>query len=196
MLEEAETIRPSPKMIIFCAFQFDPEASKDIDETNWPGIQLLQVHMNTDLLTEDLMKKRSSNQSFWMIGQPDISCKKISDGPDKGKYSVKVHGFDYYDVNTGAITSKGSSDIAMWMLDTDYDGMTLNPTQIFFPMAGPDDGWSRLAKTLKAELDPEYIEAYRGTESIPFIINKPTKIAVKIIDNRGIESLKVMTIGD
>ena len=195
-LEEAETIRPAPKMIIFCAFQFDPEASKDINETIWPGIQLLQVHMNTDLLTEDLMKKRSSNQSFWMIGQPDITCRKISDGQDKGKYSVEIHGFDYYDVSSGTITSKGSSDIAMWMLDTDYDGMTLNPSQIFFPMAGPDEGWSKLAKLLKAELDPVYIEAYRGTKSIPFNIDKPTKIAVKIIDNRGIESLKVMTLGE
>jgi adenine-specific DNA-methyltransferase len=36
-LDEAETLRPKPKIVVFAAFQFDPEAAKDIDETNWPG---------------------------------------------------------------------------------------------------------------------------------------------------------------
>ena len=195
-IEEAETIHPSPKMIIFCAFQFDPEASKNIDETVWPGVQLLQVHMNTDLLTDDLKKKSSGNQSFWMVGQPDVVCKKIEEGVDKGKYQVIIRGFDYYDIKTGTVQSGNSSNIAMWMLDTDYDGMSLNPSQLFFPMAGPNDGWSKLAKTLKVELDQELIEMYRGVESIPFSVKPPVKIAVKIIDNRGIESLKVITIGE
>ena len=195
-IEEAETIHPAPKMIIFCAFQFDPEASKDIDEAVWPGVQLLQVHMNTDLLTDDLMKKRSGNQSFWMIGQPDVVCIKIEEGADKGKFQVKVRGFDYYDVKTGTVQSGNTSNIAMWMLDTDYDGMSLNPSQIFFPMAGPDEGWTKLAMTLKVELDQDLVEMYRGVESIPFSLKPPAKIAVKIIDNRGIESLKVITIGE
>lgn len=195
-IEEAEYIRPSPKMIVFCAFQFDPEASKDIDETVWPGVSLLKVQMNTDLLTEDLMKKRSSNQSFWMIGQPDVVCEKLEEGDDKGRYRVHVRGFDYYDVKSGTIQSGSSSNIAMWMLDTDYDGMSLNPSQIFFPMAGAGDGWSKLAKTLKAELNPELIGLYHGVTSIPFQVKGIAKVAVKIIDNRGIESLKVLTVGE
>ncbi len=28
--------------------------------------------MNADLLTDDLKKKRASNESFWLIGQPDV----------------------------------------------------------------------------------------------------------------------------
>ena len=57
-LDEAETLRPAPKLIIFAAFQFDPEAAKDIDEMNWPGVTILKAQMNTDLMTEDLKKKR------------------------------------------------------------------------------------------------------------------------------------------
>ena len=71
-LNEAETLRPKPKIVVFAAFQFDPEAAKDIDETNWPGVTLLKAQMNADLLTEDLKKKRASNESFWLIGQPDV----------------------------------------------------------------------------------------------------------------------------
>ena len=68
---------PSPRLIVFAAFQFDPEAAKDIDETKWPGVTLLKAQMNADLLTDDLKKKRASNESFWLIGQPDVALRKI-----------------------------------------------------------------------------------------------------------------------
>ena len=193
-LDEAENLRPAPKIIIFAAFQFDPEAAKFIDETKWPGVALLKAQMNTDLMTEDLKKKRSSDQSFWLVGQPDVEL--IPDKRSKNRFKVKVNGFDYYDVKKGTVESGSSSRIAMWMLDTDYDGMCIVPKQVFFPMSGSKDGWNRLAKTLKAEIDQELIEKYAGTESLWFTAEPNTRIAVKIIDDRGIESLKVIRIGD
>ena len=80
------------------------------------------------------------------------------------------------------------------MLDTDYDGRSLFPRQVFFPMSGEKDGWSRLAKNLKAEIDEELIEAYRCTTSLPFESGKNKRIAVKIVDDRGIESLKILEV--
>lgn len=326
-IEEALTLVPKPKMIVFAAFQFDPEAAKDIDETNWPGVTLLKVQMNTDLLTDDLKKKRSSNESFWLIGSPDVrvisgewlvdrnkirilnydTFKKLSgidslaeinklskediqfyttiserrdlwinsaakeiggfdtskhsgrtgEEFDRGIYSVsgdskrftsrdgnidniirefellqkgsfrdfinrlrrnkqiiewsqkitvhsplttihfhqvEVLGFDYYNTKTGNIESGGKDKIAMWMLDTDYDGRSLFPRQVFSPMSGEKDGWSRLAKNLKAEIDEELIEQYRGTISLPFEAGENKRIAVKIVDDRGIESLKIVEL--
>ena len=87
-----------------------------------------------------------------------------------------------------------TSRIAMWMLDTDYDGRSLFPRQVFFPMAGPKDGWARLAKNLKAEIDEDLVEAYRGTVSLPFAPGEYRRAAVKIVDDRGIESLKIVEI--
>lgn len=193
-LDEVETLRPAPKLVIFAAFQFDPEAAKDIDELNWPGLTILKAQMNTDLMTDDLKKKRSSDQSFWLVGQPDVEL--ISDKRSKTRYKVKVNGFDYYDVKKGTVESGSTSRISMWMLDTDYDGMCLQPTQVFFPMGGKKDGWNKLAKTLKAEIDPDLIEKYAGNESLWFTVQPNSQIAVKIIDDRGIESLKVMRVGD
>ena len=190
-LDEAEELRPSPKLVIFAAFQFDPEASKDIDETIWPDVTVLKVQMNTDLMTEDLRKKRSSSQSFLLIGQPDIEVKSTK---KKDEYIVSVRGFDYYDVANGNVVSGGANKIAMWMLDTDYDGMCIEPEQIFFPMSGKKDGWAKLAKTLKAEINQDLIEKYAGTESLPFKVKSPQKIAVKIIDDRGIEMMKVVKL--
>lgn len=193
-LSEAETLRPKPKIVVFAAFQFDPEAAKDIDETKWPGVTLLKAQMNADLLTEDLKKKRASNDSFWLIGQPDVEIEKIAKGQHKGKYRMSVNGFDYYNTRTGVIESGGADKIAMWLLDPDYDGRSLFPRQVFFPMASDSEGWTKLARNLKAEVSEELIEAYRGTTSLPFETGKHKKAAVKIIDARGIESLKLIDL--
>jgi len=193
-IEEAQKLVPKPKIIVFAAFQFDPEAAKDIDETDWPGVSLLKAQMDDDLLTEDLKKKRKSNQSFWLVGQPDVRIEEIKKGKDKGKYRVEVLGFDYWNTKTGVIESGGTDKISIWMLDTDYDGRSLFPKQVFLPMSGQKDGWSRLAKNLKAEIDEELIEAYRGTISLPFETGDNQRIAVKIVDDRGIESLKIMEV--
>jgi len=193
-IEEAQTLVPRPKLILFAAFQFDSEAAKDIDETNWPGVTLLKAQMNADLLTDDLKKKRASSESFWLIGQPDVSLRKIQRGEHQGKWELEVYGFDYYNTRTGTIESGNAQQIAVWLLDTDYDGRSIFPRQVFFPQAGENDGWARLAKNLKAEIDEELIEAYRGTLSLPFELGNHSRVAVKIVDDRGVESLKVIGV--
>jgi adenine-specific DNA-methyltransferase len=91
-IKEARSLKEKPDFVIFAAFHFDPEAAKDIDEINWPGVKILKAQMSVDLLTKDLRKKRSSSQSYWLIGQPDVEVIKLKDG----RYKVEVHGFDYY----------------------------------------------------------------------------------------------------
>ncbi len=193
-LQEAGKLVPSPKIVIFAAFQFDPEASKDIAETNWPGVTLLTVGMNADLQTDDLKKKQTGSDSFWLIGQPDIQVEQIRAGDHVGRWFVKVEGFDYFNTRTSELTSGNAENIAIWMLDTDYDGRSVYPRQVFFPMAGKNDGWQKLAKNLRAEIDTGLMEAYRGTTSLPFESGKNKRIAVKIVDDRGIESLRVMNL--
>ena len=190
-----EEVKPyKPDILLFCALQFDEEAAKDIDEMN-PEITrclFLKAQMNADLFTDDLKKKRASNESFWLIGQPDVKLKEIKSGDNKGKYQIEVNGFDYYNPKTGNVESGGKGDIAMWLLDTDYDGRSIFPSQVFFPMAGAKEGWATIARNLKAEIDEDKIEAFGGTLSLPFTPGKA--VAVKIIDARGIESLKIIRL--
>ena len=195
--EEARTLSPKPAILVFAAFEFDPEAAKDIDSMTKEktSMTFLTAQMNADLLTADLKKKRASNQGFWLVGRPDIELREIAKGDNKGKCEVEVRGFDYYDTRTGTIESGDPSKIAMWLLDTDYDGRSLYPRQVFFPMADDDEGWARLARNLKAEIDPELIEKYRGVVSLPFEPGPHKRVAVKVIDDRGIESLKVVALG-
>ena len=189
-MREAGGLFPLPTMLVFCAFTFDPEAAKDID--NIKGITALKVQMNTDLLTEDLKKARASNESFWLMGQPDVEIHVLKDG----QYQVEVHGFDYFDTKAGELQSGSKSNIAMWSLDTDYDDRSLFPKQVFFPMSGAKDGWNKLKKDIKAELNEDLLARFQGTKSLPFEPGENRRIAVKIVDDRGIESLKVMDLTD
>jgi hypothetical protein len=66
------------------------------------------------------------------------------------------------------------------------------PVGLVTPETDPDAG----AKDLQAEIDQERIKTYRGTVSLPFEPGEHKRIAVKIVDDRGIESLKVMGVGE
>ena len=193
-IEDAELLVPRPKIIVFAAFQFDPEAAKDIDRTSWPGVQFLKAHMNADLLTNDLRRQSASNESFWLIGQPDVALEEITGGEHAGKHRVSVRGFDYYNTKTGELESGDKNQIAVWMLDPDYDGRSLFPRQVFFPVASTRHGWGHLAKHLKAEIDEKLIGTYSGTVSLPFKVGQYRRAAVKIVDDRGIESLKIVEV--
>jgi adenine-specific DNA-methyltransferase len=194
--QEARTLSPRPSILVFAAFEFDPDAAKEIDSLtkDKTSMTFLTAQMNADLLTEDLKKKRASNQSFWLVGRPDVELREITNGEHKGKCEAEIRGFDYYNTRTGTIESGDTSKIAMWLLDTDYDGRSLYPRQVFFPLADDDEAWARLARNLKAEIDAELIEKYRGTVSLPFEPGPHKRIAVKVIDDRGIESLKVVDL--
>jgi adenine-specific DNA-methyltransferase len=193
-ISEAKQLVPQPEMIVFAAFEFDPEAARNIDEINSEGLRLLKVQINGDLLTEDLKKKRATNESFWLLGQPDVKLQKIGEITDKEVYQVEVLGFDYYNTKTGKIESGGKAKIAMWLLDTDYNGSCMFAKQVFFPMGGYRDGLDKLAKSLKAEIDEDLFAVYRSTVSRPFELGKYRRVAVKIVDDRGLESLKVIKV--
>lgn len=186
-LKETMGEKERANYLIFAAFQFDPEAAKDIDQISIEGLTVLKAQMNVDLLTEDLRKKRSSNQSYWLIGQPAIDVIQV----EVGKYQVKVKGFDYYNPVTGDTDSAGVNRIAMWMLDTDYDERTVFPTQVFFPQGDSKRDWTKLAKALNGTVDEDSLEFFSSDTSLPFKSGNNKKIAVKIVDDRGVESLVI-----
>ncbi len=189
-MDEIRNMAEKPHMVIFCSYAFDPEASKDIDNIKIAGLQILKAQMNTDLLTKDLKKKANTDRPFWLIGEPDIEVHKITDG----EYQVEVKGFDYYDPRTQELKGGSTDKIAVWMLDTDYDNRSLFPSQIFFPMQDEKRDWTKLAKALNGTVDEELLEQYTGTKSIPFIPGDKRIIAVKIVDDRGVEMLIVKKI--
>lgn len=60
--------------------------------------------------------------------------------------------------------------------------------------AGRDEGWKKLRRDIRAELDESLLERFQGTVSLPFEPGENRKAAVKIVDDRGIESLKIIPL--
>ena len=194
-IEEAGKRNPRPQLLVFAAFAFDPHAAKTLDEFNWRGGRIVKASMDTDLHVQDLKRKKrkDGDVAFWLMGRPDAELRRTNG--DSDEWEVEVRGFDYYNpLQEGAkrLEAGGKEQIVMWMLDTDYDGRQLYPRQVFFPMGGKDEGWAKLGKNLRAELDAERMEKYQGTISLPFQLGEFRRAAVKIVDDRGIESLRVL----
>ena len=190
-IEEVKILNDKPELLVFAAFHFDPEALKEINCRNKnESFTILQVQMSVDLLTSGFRKKRSSNQSYWLMGQPEVDINK----DDRGRYTVKLKKCNYYDPITGNIEEINTKKIAMWFLDTDYDDRCIIPDQVFFPISNDKQNWTKLAKTLKSEIDENAIMKFSGVTSLPFVAGENKKIAIKIIDNRGVESFVIMEL--
>jgi adenine-specific DNA-methyltransferase len=56
------------------------------------------------------------------------------------------------------------------------------------------DAWEKLQRALKAQIDSEAFEQMRGTESFPFQPGNHKRIAVKVIDFRGNEVVRVVNL--
>jgi adenine-specific DNA-methyltransferase len=83
--------------------------------------------------------------------------------------------------------------VAAWFLDTDYDGRTFCITQAFFP---DKSSWGKIAQALKAVVEEDHFAALSGTISIPFRAGKYMRAAVKVIDPRGNEVLRVHKLSE
>ena len=192
VVEEVLNFSEKPDLIIFPFFHIDPEASKDIDNIDISDCRIIKAQMNLDLITEDLKRKKSSNQSYWLIGSPEIEIIKSS----KNKYKIKIIGFDYYDPIKGNITSGSTKDISMWMLDTDYDEKSLFPDQVFLVDNDKNRNWDKIKKLLNNQINENELKKFYSDTSTEFDLGKNKKIGVKIVDSRGIESLIIKTINE
>lgn len=187
-IQEAQTLVPEPEVMFFVAQQFAPEAQTAIDTKHWGSKDLRRAVIDPDIFMQDLKgAKTEGDTPFWLVGQPDITLETSDDS----KHIVEITGFDYFDPARGTCITGGAEKVAVWLLDTDYDGRTLRPSQIFFPA---NDGWSKLAKDLKAVIALDLIAAYKGSKSLPFAAGDYKRAAVKVIDKRGVESMRIVPL--
>tara|TARA_B100000519_G_scaffold202974_1_gene223321 strand:+ start:1647 stop:4349 length:2703 start_codon:yes stop_codon:yes gene_type:complete len=178
--------------IIFCGFVFDPEATSAINSNIHPKIIAHASQIRPDIIMKDseggnLLKTTSTSQLFSVFGEPDIENTKNEDG----KYVISLHGVDIYNPLDGATHSENSDKVAAWFIDTDYNGRTFCIVQAFFP---DKSSWKKLEKALKGSLNQDRFEMLTGKESIPFKEGKYKKAAVKVIDQRGNEVMKVLDL--
>ncbi len=64
---------------------------------------------------EDL-KKTGAGNLFTVFGEPDIDLRETG-----GQLVATINGVDVYDPTTGEVRSNDTSQISLWMIDTNYN---------------------------------------------------------------------------
>jgi len=188
-----EVIRPAARRyddLVFAGFSFDGAAQAAIDEGH-PKMYIHIAHIRPDVNPgmNGLLKEQPGSQLFTVFGRPRTTVK----GPDgDGMYTVEMEGVDVYDPVNNSVVDTGAAKVAAWFVDGDYDGRTFCITQAFFP---DRSAWEKLSKALAGVLDPERFELFSGTVSLPFPAGKHKSVAVKVIDPRGNEVMRVHALG-
>ena len=169
--------------LIIVAFAFDPVASGQGPE-QLGKIEVLKVMANRDLQIPGL-KNEDADDSFIVIGRPDIEINKV----DGTRIEVIVQGYDTFDHQTGAIRSGDADEIDCWMIDTEYNEMEFVARRIHLPSSRSDKRIQRFQRQLSKLIDPALWESMQSTKSAPFEIPKrdQPRIAVRIITRTGIE---------
>jgi adenine-specific DNA-methyltransferase len=152
-------------------------------------IPVLLVRMNVDLLMGEDLKKTGAGNLFTVFGEPDIDVRR----DDDGQVVVEIKGVDVFDPTTGDVRSNDTGQIALWMIDTDYNEEAFFVRHCYF--TGGGDPYKRLKTALKADIDAEAWESLYRTTSRPFDVPDTGKIAVKVINDYGDEVMKVIEIG-
>ena len=175
--------------LVFAGFSFDGAAQAIIQEDPNPRVRTHIAHINPDVAMGDLLKETPSTQLFTVFGMPRTELKEMNNG----EYIVKMEGVDIYNPVDHTVNSADADKVAAWFVDADYDGRTFCITQAFFP---DKSAWNKIARALKGVIDEDQFEKFSGTESLPFSAGKHACVAIKVIDPRGNEVMRVHNLGD
>jgi len=150
-------------------------------------VPVLLVRMNADLVMGEELKKTGAGNLFTVFGEPDIEIAPAGD-----ELRVILRGVDVYDPNTGETRSNETDQIALWMIDTAYNGESFFVRHCYF--TGGQDPYARLKRALKADIDADAWATLYATESRPFARPESGRIAVKVINDYGDEVMKVFEV--
>lgn len=196
---------PDVDMLCVLGFSFDPNVSSvtDIDdvaleksdegfasvegERKLGRLKVLMVRMNAELLMGDALKKTGAGNLFTVFGEPDVEIRPVGD-----RLEVELRGVDVFDAVKGEIRAADTSQVALWMIDTDYNEESFFVRHCYF--TGGGDPMKKLKTALKADIDADaWAQLYRTT-SMPFPRPTTGKIAIKVINDYGDEVMKVYDV--
>lgn len=191
-----EAVNVGLSTVAVLGFAFDPQLGVQTDEEGTAvvagirelgKVRVLIVRMNVDLLMGDELKKTGAGNLFTLFGEPDLDLRREGD-----KWVVEVRGVDVYDPTSGHIRSNSTNEVALWMVDSNYDGESFFVRHAYF--LGDKDPFKSLKTALKTDIDAAAWESLYRSVSVPFETPPTGKIAVKVINDYGDEVMKVLDV--
>jgi adenine-specific DNA-methyltransferase len=158
------------------------------------GLPASPVEMTYDVLMGDLLKTQRSSQIFAITGSPETEIKRLLENAEDGtpRWQVRLLGLDTFDPASVKPHHLNGDNVPMWMLNIGWNGMAFSADQVFFPRT---KAWDSLRKVLHATHEDSVWEHLAGDLSAPFTAPEGTEIAVKVLDDRGNELLKIARLG-
>lgn len=173
--------------LVFAGFAFDGAAQAAIQEDPNPKVRCHLAHIRPDVNMGDLLKDTPGSQLFTVFGLPRVALEKT----EGSEFVIEMEGVDIYDPVTNTLHTTGAGKVAAWFIDCDYDGRTFCVSQAFFP---DSTAWDNIAKSLKSTIDPERFSAFSSTRSLGFSAGDQGRAAVKVIDPRGNEVMRIVDL--
>ncbi|MCA3700254.1 MAG: site-specific DNA-methyltransferase [Brevundimonas sp.] len=172
--------------LVIAGFAFDGAAQTAIEEAEHPELRVHMANIRPDVNPgmAGLLKDAPASQLFTVFGKPRSTLETVG----KNEWRVVMEGVDIYDPVSNTVTPSRADKVAAWFVDSDYDGRSFCITQAFFP---DKDAWSKLSAALKGVMDEEAFAALSGTVSLPFPKGEHACVAVKVIDPRGNEVMRL-----
>lgn len=181
--------------LYFFGFAIEPGARALIEDERKLRIPAAYVAVTPDVAMSDLLKTTRASEIFSVTGLPDVKVRQAKKKGPEGQvlHEVELKGLDLFDPESMDTESVGGENVPCWMLDTDYDGMCFYASQVFFPKTS---AWDNLQRSLRATLDESVWTHLAGTVSEPFMLGDRRRVAVKVIDERGNELMRVLDVAE
>ncbi len=180
--------------LFFFGFAIQAKARELVDDRKRLRLPCTYISVTPDVAMDDLLKTSHTDQLFSITGLPDARITSAGLRDDgKALYQVELLGLDTFRPDTMATESVEPENLPCWMLDTSYNGMAFCASQVFFPRTG---AWDNLQKSLKGQFNESVWEHLAGTTSEPFVADSKGQIAIKVIDERGNELMRVLNVAE
>ena len=181
--------------LYFFGFAIEPGARAMIEDDRKLRISGTYVAVTPDVAMSDLLKTTRASEIFSITGLPDAKVRKANKKGPEGQplYEVELRGLDLFDPQSMDTDSVNGESVPCWMLDTDYDGLCFYATQVFFPKTS---AWDNLQRSLRATFEDSIWQHLAGTVSEPFVLGERRRVAVKVIDERGNELMRVLDVAE
>jgi len=181
--------------LYFFGFAVEPGARAMIEDEKKLRIPAAYVAVTPDVAMSDLLKTTRASEIFSVTGLPDVAVRRAKKKGPEGQplYEAELKGLDLFDPQSMDTESLGGENVPCWMLDTDHDGMSFYASQVFFPKTS---AWDNLQRSMKATFDESVWSHLSGTVSEPFALGDRRRVAVKVIDERGNELMRVLDVAE
>ena len=159
------------------------EVKSQLEKRGKIKVELIMIRPDT--LAEGL-KATQPEMLFSPLALPDIEVEVAKNGKEK-QLRITLKGVALFDRKrrTTEYKAADSGYVSAWYLDEDYDGDCFVDCQMFFDFKKTPN----IKAALKAEVDPE--EFTLKLDSEPFPVRGYKRIAVKVVDVYGNESVVV-----